>query len=114
LGVTRIGHGCSAVQDPALIKRLAADRVLVECCLTSNYHTGAVKNGRPHPIYAFLEAGVPVAVCTDNTTVSRTHQTAENARLVEKLSLDEIAEIHDQARAHSFIRDVRPASVTAV
>src|SRR5574341_1759838 len=114
LGVTRIGHGCSAVRDPALVKRLAEDRVLVECCLTSNYHTGAVKSGRPHPIYTFLEAGVPVAVCTDNTTVSRTHQTAENVKLTEKLSLDEIAEIHDQARAHSFIRDVRPASITAV
>jgi adenosine deaminase len=114
LGVTRIGHGCSAVQDPALIKRLAADRVLVECCLTSNYHTGAVQNGRQHPIFTFLEAGVPVAVCTDNTTVSRTHQTAENAKLAEKLSLNEIADIHDRARAHSFLRDVRPASTAAV
>jgi adenosine deaminase len=108
LGVTRIGHGCSAVKDPALVKRLAADRVLVECCLTSNYHTGAVKRGHPHPIFTFLEAGVPVAVCTDNTTVSRTHQTEENAKLAETLALAEIAAIHDRARAHSFIRDVRP------
>lgn len=108
LGVTRIGHGCSAVQDPALVKRLAADRIMVECCLTSNYHTGAVKKGQPHPIFTFLEAGVPVSVCTDNTTVSRTNQTAENAKLAEKLSVHEIAEIHDRARAHSFIRDVRP------
>ncbi len=114
LGVTRIGHGCSAVRDPDLVKRLAADRVLVECCLTSNYHTGAVKNGQPHPIYTFLDAGVPVAVCTDNTTVSRTHQTAENVKLAEQLSLNEIADIHDRARVHSFIRDVRPASIPSV
>ena len=96
------------MKDPALVKRLAADRVLVECCLTSNYHTGAVKRGHPHPIFTFLEAGVPVAVCTDNTTVSRTHQTEENAKLAETLALAEIAAIHDRARAHSFIRDVRP------
>jgi adenosine deaminase len=114
LGVTRIGHGCSAVQDPALVKRLAADRVMVECCLTSNYHTGAVKRGQPHPIFAFLEAGVPVSVCTDNTTVSRTNQTAENTRLAETLALSEIAEIHDRARAHSFIRDVRSSLTPAV
>jgi adenosine deaminase len=107
LGVTRIGHGCSAVRDPVLVKRLAEDRVLVECCLTSNYHTGAVKRGELHPIYTFLEAGVPVAVCTDNTTVSRTHQSLENARLAERLTIPEIAAIHDRARAHSFIRDVR-------
>jgi adenosine deaminase len=102
------------VRDPDLVKRLAADRVLVECCLTSNYHTGAVKNGQPHPIYTFLDAGVPVAVCTDNTTVSRTHQTAENVKLAEQLSLSEIADIHDRARVHSFIRDVRPASLHSV
>jgi hypothetical protein len=50
---------------------------------------------------------VPVAVCTDNTTVSRTHQSLENARLAERLTIPEIAAIHDRARAHSFIRDVR-------
>lgn len=111
LGVTRIGHGCSAVRDPALVKRLAEDRVLVECCLTSNYHTGAVKKGQPHPILTFLEAGVPVAVCTDNTTVSRTHQGRENALLAEHLSVAQIAAIHEHARAHSFIRDLRPRSV---
>ncbi len=111
LGVTRIGHGCSAIRDPVLVKRLAEDRVLVECCLTSNYHTGAVKRGEPHPIYTFLEAGVPVAVCTDNTTVSQTHQSQENARLAERLTIPEIAAIHDRARAHSFIRDVRPLSI---
>ena len=27
------------------MRRLARDRVLVECCLSSNYHTGAVKRG---------------------------------------------------------------------
>jgi len=114
LGVTRIGHGCSAVRDRALVKRLANDRVLVECCLTSNYHTGAAKKGEPHPIFAFLEAGVPVAVCTDNTTVSRTNQSRENALLAEGLTIPEIAAIHDRARAHSFIRDVKPRSTQTV
>ena len=77
LGATRIGHGCSAASDPELLRRLARDRILVECCLSSNYHTGAVKRGAPHPIHAFLEAGVPVAICCDNTTVSRTDAVRE-------------------------------------
>ncbi len=114
LGVTRIGHGCSAVRDPHLIKRLAEDRILVECCLTSNYHTGAAEKGKPHPIYTFLEAGVPVAVCTDNTTVSRTNQSIENALLTERLTVADIAAIHDRSRGHSFIRDVKPRSTQPV
>jgi adenosine deaminase len=103
LGARRIGHGCSAVQDKALMRRLARDQILVECCQTSNAHTGAVKRGTAHPIYQFLEAGVPVAICTDNTTVSATSQNRENVLVAERLSLDEIVGIHDRARAHSFI-----------
>jgi adenosine deaminase len=104
LGCDRIGHGCSALSDRRLMKRLARDRVLVECCLTSNYQTGAVPRGKPHPIHAFLEAGVPVAVCTDNTTVSATSQTRENEILAETLSIREIEAIHREARKHSFVK----------
>jgi adenosine deaminase len=103
LGAQRIGHGCSAVQDKTLMRRLARDQILVECCQTSNYQTGAVKRGAPHPITTFLEQGVPVAICTDNTTVSGTSQNRENAIAAKNLSLDEIAGIHDRARAHTFI-----------
>ncbi len=111
LGVTRIGHGCSAVTDKELLRRLARDKILVECCLTSNYQTGAVKKGREHPIYTFLEYGVPVAVCTDNTTVSSTSQNSENEKLMERLTLQQLAEIHHRARLHSFIdsKDPHPA-----
>jgi adenosine deaminase len=104
LGVNRIGHGCSAVNDAELMKRLARDRILVECCLTSNYQTGAARRDRKHPILTFLEAGVPVALCTDNTTVSRTDQTAENLLLAEALSAGEIARIHREAAERCFIR----------
>ncbi|HZU97021.1 MAG TPA: adenosine deaminase, partial [Planctomycetota bacterium] len=95
LGAKRIGHGCSAVQDKALMRRLARDQILVECCQTSNYHTGAVKRGSPHPISQFLEAGVPVAICTDNTTVSNTTQNRENGLALQQFSLDVVSGIHD-------------------
>ncbi len=104
LGVRRIGHGCAAVGDKELLRRLARDRILIECCLTSNYQTGAVRRGEPHPIFTFLEYDIPVAICADNTTVSNTDQTRENARLAEKLPVEEIARIHREAGAFSFIR----------
>ncbi|HTF35455.1 MAG TPA: adenosine deaminase family protein [Myxococcota bacterium] len=103
LGVSRLGHACSAVQDRELVRRLARDSILVECCLTSNWQTGAARRGERHPLYTFLEAGVPVAICTDNVTVSRTTQLRESALVAAELGLDAVAEIHDKARRHSFL-----------
>lgn len=103
LGASRIGHGCSAVKDKTLLKRLAKDQILVECCFTSNYQTGAVPLGAPHPILTFMEYGIPVAICTDNTTVSNTDQNLENQKLSSWLSPKQLREIHRHARRHSFI-----------
>jgi adenosine deaminase len=104
LGAQRIGHGCSAAGDPALLRRLARDRILVECCVSSNYHTGAVPRGAPHPIHALLEAGVPVAICCDNSTVSRTNQLQENLRVARWLGPEAIEAIHRSAESATFIR----------
>ena len=70
----------------------------------SNYHTGAVRPGERHPIHAFLEAGVPVAVCSDNTTVSRTDQVRESARVAEVIGFEAVERIHRAAEEFSFIR----------
>ena len=86
-----------------LLGGLARDRILVECALTSNYQTGAASRSEPHPIVRFLEAGIPVAICTDNTTVSATNQTRENALVAEQLGVGPLAEIHRAAAAFSFI-----------
>ena len=104
LGAERIGHGCSAVRDAALMRRLATDRILVECCPTSNYQTGAVAQGDPHPLHAFVERGVPVAICTDNTTVSNTDQLRENRFLLDRLEHADIERIHREAAEFSFIK----------
>src|SRR6185436_9943117 len=104
LGATRIGHGCSAVTDPDLLKRLARDRILVECCLSSNDHTGAGRCSPRPPIYTFLEAGVPVAICCDNTTVSRTDQVKETARVAAEIGFEGVERIHREAVGFSFIK----------
>lgn len=104
LGVDRIGHGCAAAQDPELVKRLARDKVAVEVCLSSNYHTGAVKRGARHPLHAFLEAGVPVALCCDNSTVSRTDALRESCLAAAQVGVDTVERIHRAADAHTFIK----------
>jgi len=104
LGVERIGHGCAAVGDRDLVRRLARDRIAVEVCLSSNYHTGAVRRTERHPFAAFLEAGVPVSLCCDNSTVSRTDSTKESLLAVAQVGVETVASIHRDAESHSFIR----------
>lgn len=109
LGARRVGHACAAVQDLALVRRLASDRVLVECCITSNYQTGAVRRGVRHPIFTFLEYGVPVAICVDNATVSRTDSVNESELVAREIGIEEVARIHREAREFSFISPTDPA-----
>jgi adenosine deaminase len=104
LGADRIGHGCAAVADPELLKRLARDRICVEVCLSSNYHTGAAKRGEPHPLVKFLEAGVPVSLCCDNCTVSRTNAIRECVLAAEQVGLATIEKIHQKAGEFTFIK----------
>jgi len=47
---------------------------------------------------------VPVAICCDNTTVSRTDQVRESARVAEAVGADAVAAIHREAERYTFIR----------
>jgi adenosine deaminase len=105
LGVQRIGHGYAAARDPELMQRLARDRICLEVCYTSSIQTGSA-DPTAHPVVRFLEAGIPVAICCDNTTVSNTSLPEEERRLA-RLGLppDTLAALHVAARGHSFMRD---------
>jgi len=103
LGVERIGHGCAAIRDKELMKRIARDQILVECCYSSNYHTGAIKPGTEHPIKEFLNHLMPVSICTDNPVISRTNIVKECA-LVDKLCEAPVSEhIMNRAQNYTFI-----------
>lgn len=65
LGAARIGHGTSAVDDPATLDLLAARRVALEVCPTS-YPPLGVHELDEIPVAAMLEAGVPVALASDD------------------------------------------------
>jgi len=107
LGPDRIGHGTSAGRDPELLKRLAADKIVVECCLTSNIHTGATDRYEDHPLPKFLDAGVLVALCTDNPTVSSTTLRREYEIAMETfdLSEDDMRRIASMSWEASFLRE---------
>lgn len=66
LRVERIGHGVRAIEDPALVERLAEDGVVLEVCPGSNVALGLYPSFADHPIARLREAGVTVTVSTDD------------------------------------------------
>jgi adenosine deaminase len=80
-GLTRVGHATHAGYHPELLEMLAKSGVTVECSLTCNVVFGAADSYEAHPIRRFVEAGIPVAICTDNpvqmcTTIGREYAIA--------------------------------------
>jgi len=66
LGVERIDHGIRAVDDPALLARLAASRTPLTVCPLSNVALKAVPDLAHHPLPRLLEAGVVATVNSDD------------------------------------------------
>ena len=65
LEVDRIDHGVRAVEDPALVARLARAGVVLDVCLTSNL-TMLYETIDAHPLQRLIAAGVPVTLNTDD------------------------------------------------
>ncbi len=70
LGVQRIGHGTTLLSDPAVLDLVLENDVVIEACPTSNVHTSAIESVADHPVAQWLDAGVKVAICADNTLFS--------------------------------------------
>lgn len=66
LGVERIDHGIRSVEDPVLLRRLAADQVPLTVCPLSNVRLRCVDALERHPLPQLLDAGVLVTVNSDD------------------------------------------------
>lgn len=65
-GVERIDHGIRLVDDQALMKRVAEQKILVTICPISNVKLQCVKELKRLPIKTFLDNGVSFSINSDD------------------------------------------------
>ncbi len=78
---SRIGHGVRAIENPDLVKRIADEGVVLECCPVSNIELKVFDSFASHPFMKLREAGCKVTLNSDDppyfwTTLKREYDVA--------------------------------------
>jgi adenosine deaminase len=97
LPVRRIGHGVRAVEDPDLVRRIAAEGIVLEVCPGSNVVLGVTPDLKSHPLPQLMAAGIKVTVNSDDPPFFRTSLQAEYDSVAATFGLDDSA-------MHAFTR----------
>ena len=105
LGAERIEHGISAVDDRILLAHLAAEKITLDVCPTSNVALKVVRDLDHHPLRELVAAGVPVTINTDDPPMFGTDLNTEYAIAARLLDLDErgVADLAIAAVRASFL-----------
>jgi adenosine deaminase len=105
LHAARIGHGKSAIEDPALQELLKEKGVALELCITSNYQTGAWADERHHPLGELYRRGVPVTLNSDDPFIQGTDLTDDYLKAVRffGFTLEDLVQLNLNALKASFL-----------
>ena len=87
IGAQRIGHAARAIEDPILLEHMAAHRIHMEMCPTSNVCTGAVRSLSEHPLAHCLRKGMAVSLNTDDPAFFGVDLNGEYARVASAFDL---------------------------
>jgi adenosine deaminase len=115
LGVARIDHGNRALEDAALIARLARDRVPLTLCPLSNLKLKVVEDLTAHPLKEMLGKGLRVTVNSDDPAYFGGYVN-ENFRAVQEalgLSHDELALIARHSFEAAFLEEPEKRALVA-
>jgi adenosine deaminase len=89
---SRIAHGATAAEDPAVMAELVARDVTLDVCPTSNVQADDFDTLADVPLRTLIDAGVPVTLSTDDRTVSDLTLVREYANVIEHMDLS-LAEV---------------------
>jgi adenosine deaminase len=106
LGAHRIGHGTTLLDDPSVADLVIERGIVIEACPTSNVHTGVIAAAADHPIATWIDRGVKVCVCSDNTLLSATTSRIEHERARTATGMDDarLAQAIEVGHAAAFRR----------
>jgi len=109
LRADRLGHGVRCVEDPALLARVAEQRIGLEICPASNVSLGVYPDAQAVPLRRLVDAGAAVALGADDPLLfgQRLLAQYETARTVHGLSDAELAGL----AASSFEVSAAPVDV---
>jgi adenosine deaminase len=99
-GVSRIGHGAHLAEDSESLRWVRDRGIVVECCPTSNWYTGAIAQRNAHPARHFRDENLKIVLGDDNPIQTRSLLSNERRVLADELGFNE--------------RDLRNLDVTSV
>lgn len=104
LGISRIGHGVRAIEDPSVLALIRDRGIVLEVCPGSNIALGIYPDRRSHPLRRLIDAGVRVTLSSDDppffaTDIAREY---EAARTVHGLSEADMRKISETALESAF------------
>lgn len=107
IGTDRIGHGVRAMEDRAVVDLARESGVGFEVSPSSNILTGVFQDLKEHPLYDMIDAGLRVAITTDDPSIFSTSLSKEHALAIHALglSMETIKGLTLQALQLSFIDD---------
>lgn len=88
---SRIGHGVRAIEDAALVRRLADEGVVLEVCPGSNIALSVFPSYADHPFPALRDAGVKVTLSSDDPPFFHTSLAGEYETARTHFGLDDDA-----------------------
>ncbi|TIL61188.1 MAG: adenosine deaminase [Mesorhizobium sp.] len=87
----RIGHGVRAIENPDVVRRIADEGVVLECCPSSNIALRVFDSFADHPFPALLAAGCKVTLNSDDPPYFRTSLKREYDIAAEHFSMNDKA-----------------------
>ncbi|HEV7969158.1 MAG TPA: adenosine deaminase [Candidatus Acidoferrales bacterium] len=106
-GVSRIGHGAHLAEDRESLGWMRDHGVVVECCPTSNWYTGAIASRPDHPARYFREQRLKIVLGDDNPIQTKSLLSNERRVLAEELGFNEqdLHTLDETSVSAAFVED---------